>query len=822
MRDFFCFRKKIRVADMDFSKFYVLVFILCQCGKDGCIKWSSYLGSRKRRGLKPSHRSTEMGKLIFLLVALFFAPAFALQKSYIVYLGAHSHDSPDNVDHKLVADSHHEFLASFLGSKEKAKDAVFCSYTNHINGFAAQLDEDAADAIAKHPSVISVFPSRAYSLHTTRTWEFMDLAEKDGIPLLGSAWAMANFGEDVIIANLDTGVWPESKSFSDEGFGPVPARWKGFCQNATDANGVKCNRKLIGARYFDKGYANFVHHHDTEGFHSPRDHDGHGSHTLSTAGGSLVPNASVFGNGMGTAKGGSPRARVAAYKVCWTPLPDGGECFDVDILAAFDTAIADGVDVISVSLGGFPYDYVFDGIAIGSLHAVSNGITVVASAGNDGPRSSSVTNVAPWLFTVGASTFDREFVSYVTLGNNITIKGESISPALPKRSYPLVAGQDVKLSNATAATLCVEGSLDPVKTKGKIVACLRGANARVGKGYEVWRAGGAGMILCNDALSGNELVADAHFVPASHVTATDGQKIFEYISSTKSPVAYIAPPIAKLGTRPSPVMAAFSSQGPNSVTPEILKPDVTAPGVNVLAAYSMAASPTGFAVDKRHVPYYLESGTSMSCPHVSGVVGLIKKAHPDWSPAAIKSAIMTTASQRDNTMEPILNASLVEATPFSYGAGHIQPNRAIDPGLVYDIGVEDYLNFLCAIGYNTTYMTFIANQTYVCSSKVPKVGDFNYPSITFINLTTSATVWRTVKNVGAPGTYKVQIESPPGVVVSVMPNSLKFSAVGEEKKFKVTAQVKEGARDGYAFGSLIWLDGKHYVRSPITVEVGTN
>ncbi|CAN6448206.1 unnamed protein product [Victoria cruziana] len=651
----------------------------------------------------------------------------------------------------------------------------------------------------------------------------MHLTEKDGVPRLGSAWDQANFGEDIIIANLDTGVWPESKSFSDEGFGPVPDRWKGTCQNKTDVNGVKCNRKLIGARYFDKGYVEYLHHPDTKGFISPRDHDGHGTHTLSTAGGNFVVNASVFGNGFGTAKGGSPRARVAAYKVCWTPSADGGGCFDSDILAAFDAAIADGVDVISLSVGGLPFDYLFDGVAIGSLHAVSKGIPVVASAGNDGPAASSVTNVAPWLFTIGASTFDREFVAYVTLGNNITIKGESLSEgSLSKRSYPLVAAQDVKLTNARDASLCLEGSLDPSKTKGKIVACLRGENARVAKGYEVWKAGGAGMILCNDPSSGNELVADAHFVPSSHVTAADGEKIFQYIYSSEYPLAYISPPTVKLGTKPSPVMAAFSSQGPNSVTPEILKPDVTAPGVNVIAAYSMAASPTGFPADKRHVAFYVDSGTSMSCPHVSGVVGLIKKTHPDWSPAAIKSAIMTTATRRDNMGEQILNASLARATPFSYGAGHIQPNMATDPGLVYDISAKDYLDFICSIGYDSANVTFMANHTFVCPSKVPKVGDLNYPSITFINLTDSDTVRRTVKNVGTPGTYQVLVESPQGVAVSVKPKRLKFSAVGEEKKFKVTAKVKEGARDGYVFGRLIWFDGKHHVRSAISVKVGKN
>ncbi|CAN6448217.1 unnamed protein product [Victoria cruziana] len=647
--------------------------------------------------------------------------------------------------------------------------------------------------------------------------------EKGGSPVMGSLWEKGNFGEDVIIANLDTGAWPESKSFSDEGYGPVPTRWKGLCQNETDVNGVKCNRKLIGARYYDKGYIDAAHHPDTEGFISPRDHNGHGSHTLSTAGGNFVRNASVFGYGHGTAKGGSPRARVAIYKVCWTPvLGKYGECFGADVLAAFDAAISDGVDVISVSLGGDPAGLFEDTIAIGAFHAISKGIVVVTSGGNDGPKAGTVTNLAPWLITVAASTIDRNFISYAVLGDGTSLKGQSLSPdSLQKKAYPLVAGQDLKISNTTDATFCVEDSLDPVKTKGKVVACLRGANARVAKGYAVWKAGGVGMILCNDPISANDVIADAHFLPAVHLTALDGERVFKYIRSTKSPIAHITRPNTELGAKPAPVMAGFSSQGPNSVTPGILKPDITAPGVNVLAAYSEATSPTGVPYDKRHVPYNLDSGTSMACPHVSGIVGLLKRAHPDWSPAAIKSAIMTTARLADNMKEPILNASLVEATPFSYGAGHARANRVTDPGLVYDIGIKDYIRFFCAIGYKKDFVSYFTNETYTCPSETPKVGDLNYPSITFVNLTASDTISRTVKNVGgAPATYTVRVRSPPGISISVEPKSLEFEAIGEKRKFQVAAQVNKGAEDGYAFGMLVWSDGRYYVRSPIVVKVG--
>lgn len=156
--------------------------------------------------------------------------------------------------------------------------------------------------------------------------------------------------------------------------------------------------------------------------HSARDYEGHGSHTLSTAGGNFVHDASVLGVFNGTAKGGSPKARVAAYKVCWPSINELGGCFDADILHAFEAAIQDGVDVLSLSLGGTASPYFDDGIAIGAFHAVRNGIVVVCSAGNHGPQPGSVSNVAPWILTVAASTLDRDFASYVQLNNGLKFK----------------------------------------------------------------------------------------------------------------------------------------------------------------------------------------------------------------------------------------------------------------------------------------------------------------------------------------------------------------------------------------------------------------
>ncbi|KAH9750022.1 subtilisin-like protease SBT5.4 [Citrus sinensis] len=760
--------------------------------------------------------------LCYTLISLFQAPpSFAIKQSYVVYLGSHAH-GPEvtTADLDRVTDSHHEFLGSFLGSTEKARDAIFYSYQNHINGFAATLEEEEAAEIAKHPDVVSIFPNKGKKLHTTRSWDFM-LLENNGVIHSSSAWGKGRFGEDIIIANLDTGVWPESKSFSDEGYGPVPSRWKGTCQNSTK-EGVRCNRKLIGARYFNRAYAAYVKQHNISvNFNNTaRDHEGHGTHTLSTAGGNLVPGVNVFGMGNGTAKGGSPKARVAAYKVCWPQVSDG-QCFDADILKGFDMAIHDGVDVISVSLGGDPADYFNDGTAIGAFHAVKHGIVVVCSAANSGPELGTVTNVSPWIITVGASTLDREFQNFVELRNGQRFKGTSLSKSLPNDTfYPLITGLQAKAANAddTAASLCKTGALDHEKVKGKILVCLRGDTARVDKGRQAAVAGAVGMILCNDKSSGNEITADPHFLPASQITYKDGVKVLDYIKSSDNPMGYITSPSTYLNAKPSPFMASFSSAGPNKITPEILKPDITAPGVNIIAAFTGAIGATELPYDTRRIPYNIMSGTSMSCPHVAGVVGLLKTAHPDWSPSAIRSAIMTTARTRDNTANPMRDGSFKKATPFSYGSGHIRPNRAMDPGLVYDLSEDDYLDFLCSIGYNQTTIKRFFGTQYECS-KSANLEDFNYPSISVPMISGSVTLSRKLKNVGSPSNYAASVREPLGISVSVEPKILAFKKIGEEKSFKVTLKPKwSGAPDNYRFGELTWTDGKHYVRSPIVVN----
>ncbi|KAK7246045.1 hypothetical protein RIF29_40902 [Crotalaria pallida] len=758
----------------------------------------------------------------FILLYLFQAPAFATKKSYIVYLGSHDHGlEVTEADFDRVTETHHELLGSHFGSSEKAKEAIFYSYTKHINGFAAILEDEEAASIAKHPSVVSVFLNQGRKLLTTHSWEFMLMEGSNGVTRPSSLFEKARFGEDTIIGHLDTGAWPESPSFCDEGMGPIPLGWRGTCPS--DITGFRCNRKIIGAKYFNKGYlahAGPIARRNVT-LNTVRDYEGHGSHTLSTLGGNFVQGANVFGLGNGTANGGSPRARVATYKVCWPPIGQN-ECFDADILAAIDAAIYDGVHVLSLSLGGSAADYSDDVLAIGAFHAVRRGITVVCAGGNSGPVPGTVSNSAPWILTVGASALDRKFEAVVELPNGQKFKGPSFCKPLPEdKLYPLISAKEAKAVNVSSgkAELCKVGTLDPRKVKGKILVCLRGENARVEKSLVALEAGAAGMILYNNAHDAYdfELFTDPHFLPSVELAYKDGLALVAYIDSTKNPKAYLHPSKTEYNTKPSPYMASFSSRGPNTITPDILKPDITAPGVNIIAAYTEGNSPTGLASDKRRVPFITMSGTSMATPHVSGIVGLLKTLHPDWSPSAIRSAIMTTARTRDNTGTSMLDGNFKEATPFAYGSGHIRPNRAMDPGLVYDLTINDYLNFLCAIGYNQTQIkSFSGPQPYRCPDAV-NILDFNYPSMTIPKLNGSITLTRRLKNVGTPGTYAARLlHVHAGLNISVEPNTLKFDKIGEEKCFRLTIEV---VRPGFdtVFGGLSWSDGKHYVRSPIVV-----
>ncbi|KAI5081951.1 hypothetical protein GOP47_0001694 [Adiantum capillus-veneris] len=769
---------------------------------------------------------------------------------YVVYMGHHG-----DVHKDIVVNSHHELLSSVKESHEEAAMSMIYHYKHGFSGFSAMLTAQEAAALSSRREVVSVFPSRQKSLHTTRSWEFLGIEDTLSSQAMNfdhnmrnasnknrTLRELANYGQNIVIGVLDSGVWPESESFSDHGMEPVPPSWKGVCQTGDAFNLSHCNRKLVGARMYIKGYeARFgpLNVSGTGEYRSVRDKDGHGTHTASTAAGREVAHAAAFGGfGAGTASGGAALARLAIYKVCW-PLPGesptgDNTCGDADMLAAFDDAIADGVNVLSVSIGsGNPQpEYFEDSIAIGGLHAYRHGILLSCSAGNAGPKPGSVSNVPPWLLTIAASSVDRTFSAPIELGNGQILEGQAVTPSVLRPSfYPLVHAADCLLSNSSIdatspeASQCLANSLDPVKTKGKIVLCMRGVNARVEKGWEVLRAGGSGMILANLPSNGAEISVDAHMLPATAVPSDIGEEIIAYMRTTRVPKAKLVPPHTYLGVKPSPFIAAFSSQGPNSVTPFVLKPDISAPGLNILAAWSGDNGPTKLEFDKRRVKYNIYSGTSMSCPHVSGIAALLKEIHPMWSAAAIKSAIMTTASSVGSDGKVIRAASGEVATPFLMGAGEMNPTLAADPGLVYDIELNEFCDFLHSVGYNHTLINIIIGSYPPCQKlHRVKTSDLNLPSVA-VDLSTfpAIRVSRKVKNVGIGRSfYTASVKAPSGIKVEVEPSRLTFSHYGQSRRFWVKLALSEErthVHDPYAFGSLTWSDGLgHNVRSPIVVQ----
>ncbi|OEL28360.1 Subtilisin-like protease SBT5.6 [Dichanthelium oligosanthes] len=759
--------------------------------------------------------------LILSTLSMVSAASGKHDQVYIVYLGEHAGAKAE----EAILEDHHALLLSVKGSEEKARASLLYSYKHTLNGFAAILSQQEATELSERSDVVSAFRSEGrWAPHTTRSWEFVGLEEGLKGPD-GSDWlpSLDKSSGDVIVGVLDSGETCFLEHIvcmareREQALNPVC-----FC----------LHWKIIGARYYLKAYeAYYKGLNTTYAFRSPRDHDGHGTHTASTAAGRTVRGVSALGGfAAGSASGGAPLARLAVYKVCW-PIPGPNPnientCFEADMLAAMDDAVGDGVDVMSVSIGsnGTPLRFADDGIAVGALHAARRGVVVSCSGGNSGPKPATVSNLAPWMLTVGASSIDRAFDSPIKLGNGVAIMGQTVTTyQLGKKPYPLVYSADAVVPGtpANVSNQCLPNSLSADKVRGKIVVCLRGSGLRVEKGLEVKRAGGAAILLGNPPAFGTEVPVDAHVLPGTAVSAADAKTILSYINSSSSPTAVLGPSTTVVDVRPSPVMAQFSSRGPNVLEPNILKPDVTAPGMNILAAWSEASSPTKLDGDHRVVPYNIMSGTSMSCPHVSAAAALLKAAHPDWSSAAIRSAIMTTATTYNAEGGPLMNGDGTVAGPMDYGSGHIRPKHALDPGLVYDASYEDYLLFACASAGSQQL-----DHAVPCPARPPPPYQLNHPSVAVHGLNGSVTVRRTVTNVGAgEARYTVAVVEPAGVSVKVSPRRLRFARAGEKRTFRIKMEATGGsgsgraARGQFLAGSYAWSDGVHVVRSPIVVLV---
>ncbi|KAI3995764.1 hypothetical protein MKX01_007243, partial [Papaver californicum] len=556
-------------------------------------------------------------------------------------------------------------------------------------------------------------------------------------------------------------------------------KWRGICQEGEKFNSLLCNRRIIGARFYIK-----VHRASStpsmgisiREYVSDRDAHGHGTHTSSTAAGASVLMASVLGMRAGEARGMAPKAHVAIYKVWWFS-----------------------------GVGGFPIPLFEDSIAIGSFRAMEHGVTVICAAGNNGPITSSVANEAPWIATVGASTLDRRFPAILRLGNGEVLYGESMYPG--KREFS--ARKELELVYVSGgddgSEFCFKGSLPRSKVRGKMVVCDRGTSGREEKGQIVKESGGAAMIQTNTVINLEEDSVDAHVLPATLIGYKESICFKNYITSTRKPTARIEFGGTVIGKSRAPAVALFSSRGPSLTNPSILKPDLIAPGVNIIAAWHQNLGPTGLPQDSRRVNFTV------------GIAALVRSFHPTWIPAAVKSAIMTTTDYIDHYGKPIMDGSK-PAELFGMGAGQVNPERATNPGLVYNIMPYDYIIHLCTLGYARTDIFTISHRSVNCHEILAKNKGFslNYPSMTVIFKygKTSSMIRRRLTNVGSPNsTYSLRVK----------PQHLTFNHVYQTLSYRVwfiSKKRRTASQMIHARGYLKWVHTRnsyYSVRSPISI-----
>ena len=711
--------------------------------------------------------------------------------------------------------------AAHLAAEQRrvAADAgasVSVSYTIALNGFAADLSAAQAAALYADREVLAVEKDSIRQITAQSSTDFLGLGDAGGA---GGVWdtvgGVAAAGAGVVVGIIDTGIAPENGSFSgaplgaDSGAAPHRAAdggirftksdggtFTGTCVTGVAFAATDCSTKIVGARYYVAGFgAARIGTESTGEYLSPRDGDGHGSHTGSTAVGNHAVPASVGGIDFGTISGVAPAAKIAAYKVCWSgPDPAGQDddgCATSDLLSAIDQATADGVDVINFSIGGGAAQTTVSATDVAFLGAASAGVFVAASAGNAGPGASTLDNASPWITTVAASTIPS-YEATATLGSGAAYSGGSITVPAAGVTGALVRGDLAAARRGTDPLLCAPNSLDPVKVISKIVFCQRGVYDRVAKSAEVKRAGGIGMVLVNKTASSLDL--DQHAVPTVHLNAEAFATAFDYAGTAGATVTLM--PGNTLGTTPpAPQVAGFSSRGPVLADgSDIIKPDVSAPGVAILADGANPAGAVG--------TFQFLSGTSMSSPHVAGLAALYLGVRPTASPAEVKSAFMTTA------YDTLDKARAAVTDPFAQGAGHVDPTKFFTPGLVYLNGKSDWMSYIKGAGYAGGGLDAV---TAVDPSNL------NLASIGIGSLTRPETITRTVTSTQA-GTFDASVSGLAGIDVVVEPSTLTFGAAGETRSYTATFSRTDAPVDTFATGSLTWTSGTTIVRSPVAVK----
>ena len=658
--------------------------------------------------------------------------------------------------------------------------SVHQSFRNVYGGVAMTLPANKIRDLLSVQGVVAVQEDALEQPLTDVTPAFLG-ADQVWPSLGGSVKA----GQGIIVGVLDTGVWPEHPSLADHGLaappgGPFPCQF-GLSGDANDP-AFACNNKLVGAYAFLNTYTAVVGavagEYCNGSVCSARDADGHGTHTTTTAAGGPVDHATLLGVDRGHISGMAPGAHVIMYRVC---LIQG--CFQSDSVAAVNQAIDDGVDVINFSISGGANAYT-DAVELAFFEAYAAGVLVNASAGNSGPAAGTSDHAGPWTNTVAASTSNRFFLSTLHLsadgGATLDLPGGvTITAGLPATA--IVKASDPPYGDALCQTPAAAGTF-----AGKVVACQRGVNARVDKGYNVMQGGAAGMILYNPVQQ--DLESDNHWLPAIHIdgpssgTTGNAAQLLNFMATHTGVKASWSN-----GTATSvrgDIMAAFSSRGPSG---DFVKPDVTAPGIQVLAGMTPHPVPTDITVGPPGQFYQAIAGTSMSSPHAAGVAALVRAAHPDWTPGQVKSALMTSSVQ-----DTLKEDGVTPATPYDRGAGAIRANRAVNPTVTFDVDPLDYV-----------------------ASATDPLGriDLNLPSINAPTLPGSITTYRTMKNVTSVAQdMQVSVDAPAGVqiVVAATPKGSKAATSsdksinvppGKEVTFQVTINAPLIANGQY-FGQI--------------------
>ncbi|XP_047331740.1 cucumisin-like [Impatiens glandulifera] len=555
---------------------------------------------------------------------------------------------------------------------------------------------------------------------------------------------------DIIVGIIDSEIWPESDCFIDTGYGPPPIKWQGSCDGLTNFH---CNMKLIGAKYY-KNDGDF----SPTDIQSPRDSSGHGTHVASIIACNLVNSEGLSGLGRGIARGGVPSSRIAVYKVCWST-----GCADEDIIVAFFDAINDGVDLLSISMGNYGSSYCEDPIAFMSFQAMNKGILTTMPAGNEGPGLISIKNVAPWALTVAASASDRNYVTNLKLGNEKTLMGK------------IVICDEYNFGRATIS------------------------------------AGAIGMVIQANVTKDN---CDVFALPTTYLDMrSTGYNIMSYVSSSSNPIGSILKSTQVFDFDASaPYIASFSSRGPNPITPHILKPDLCAPGVKILGAWTLANSLTRLQEDLRRLPYNIVLGTSSACPHVTDAAAYVKSFHPSWSPAAIKSALMTT-EKRKKLVLSILHSGAAGKSAIVKSAKSV--------AFPSEMGVIVGRRRCC---YSNNDLKFLSGMHGVCNLYgTENAWNLNIPSFSIPVMPSThfnVTYTRTVTNVGPSSSiYQAQIIAPPGLNIQVVPNVLHFSSVGQTQTFGVVFVGRISVRN-IVSASLSWSFGNIGEEGIIVIRYG--